>query len=68
MRVIQTANRAVTIWFIGETAPPLSKTMALIRGSLRCAGFEPWPRMEAESFTAGNETLIIARPGKSPLS
>jgi len=67
MRVIQTANRAVTIWFIGETAPPLAKTMALVRGSLRHAGFDPWLHTEAECFTAGNETLIIARPGKSPL-
>ena len=64
MRVIQTADRAVTIWFIGETAPPLPQTMALVRGSLRHAGLEPWVHTEAECFTAGDETLFIARPQK----
>ena len=64
MRVIQTAEKAVTIWFVGETAPSLPAAMALVRGCLRHAGIAPWPKTEAECFTYGDETLLIARPGK----
>ena len=65
MRVIHTAEKAVTIWYIGEPAPSLPSAMAIVRGCLRHAGFPPWLRTEAECFTAGDETLFIARPGKS---
>jgi len=64
MRVIHTASRTVTIWFIGEEAPSQSGAMALVRGALKHAGHSPWARTEAECFTAGDETLLIARPGE----
>lgn len=64
MRVIQTAERTVAIWFIHEEAPPPGKALALIRGALRHSGFEPWAYTEADCFPAGEETLLIARQGQ----
>ena len=34
MRVIHTAEKAVTIWYIGEPAPSLPSAMAIVRGCL----------------------------------
>ena len=64
MCVIQAAERAVAIWFTEENAPPLEKILRLVRGALAAGGREPWPAIAAECFTAGDETLVIARPGQ----
>ena len=63
MRVIQTAEQVVAIWFIDEEAPPDRKTAALVRGALSRRGYTPWRHIEADRFAADNETLIIARKG-----
>jgi hypothetical protein len=33
-----------------------------VRSALSAAGCEPWAKMEAEIFTYGSGTLLIARP------
>ena len=65
MCVVHTAERAVTIWLTGEEAPSRQRLMALVRGALSAAGYAPWPTADADCFTAGEETLLIARPGRS---
>ena len=63
MCVMQTSERAVAIWF-AEEPPSRRRLMALVRGALKTAGFAPWPVTEADCFRLGNETLLIARPGR----
>ena len=62
MRVVQAADRAVAIWFVDEEAPPLGRLLSLIRRALAASGRRPWRAVAAECFTAGGETLVIARP------
>lgn len=62
MRVMQVAERAVAIWFVEEDAPPRRNMLTLVRSALKASGYAPWRSTEAECFSAGNETLLIARP------
>lgn len=63
MRTVRATETAVSIWLSGEDAPGRAELMALIRQALLDRGLDPWPDTEAECFTAGEELLIIARPG-----
>lgn len=63
MCVIHTAERAVVIWFLQEGAPSRERQLTMVRGALASAGFQPWRSTEAEVFSAGDETLLLARPG-----
>ena len=62
MRVVQATDRAVSIWFSGEAAPDRGALLALVRQALAERGLSLWPDTEAEQFTAGADTLVIARP------
>lgn len=63
MRSVQVSDRTVTMWFSGEKAPGGRKLAALVRRTLEERGMEPWAETEAERFDAGEDTLVIARPG-----
>ena len=62
MRYIQAADTAVSIRFVGERPPGPGALGRLVRRALAERGLAPWDGMEAECFTAGDETLLIARP------
>ena len=64
MMQIQATDTAVSIW-ISREQPPAGETLRrLVRRALSERGLVPWGEVEAERFTAGEDTLIIARPGK----
>lgn len=63
MRSMTVSDRAVTIWFSGEEVPGDRALAALVRRALRERGMKLWRETEAERFDAGEETLVIARPG-----
>lgn len=64
MRAVQVAERAVSIWFSREDAPTRGQMLRLVRRALLDRGFRPWPETEAECFASGEDTLLIARPGR----
>lgn len=48
--------------------PSAAMAAAAIRRALRSEGLAPWQTAEAEVFSAGGSTLVIARPReKKPL-
>ncbi len=61
---IQAAARAVSIRFVGERPPGGGALRAMIRRALAERGLPVWERMQAEVFSAGDETLVIARPAE----
>ena len=61
----QVAERSVLIWFFREDVPGRSQLIALVRRALENEGLRPWPRTEAECFSSGENTLLIARPAYS---
>lgn len=63
MRSIRTEENAVTIWLSGEPVPGREEILSLVKRSLAEKGFVSWADTEAECFAAGEETLVIARPG-----
>lgn len=63
MRTVQVTETAVSIWFSGENVPAREQILELIRQALAERGMTPWPDTEAECFAAGEDTLVIARPG-----
>ena len=65
MRALQVAERAVSIWFSREDAPTRGQMLCLVRRALADRGYRPWPETEAECFAAGEDTLLIARPGRA---
>lgn len=64
MRAVQVAENAVSIWFSREDIPNRRQMLTLVRRMLEQKGFAPWPETEAECFTAGEDALVIARPGR----
>ena len=64
MRTIQAGEKAVSIWFSGETPPGKRQTLALVRKALEERGLPSWPETVLELFTAGGDALVIARPGR----
>ena len=64
MRSIETEEKAVTIRLTGEPTPSRAELMWLVRLALEARGFPAWEDTEAECFTAGEEILVIARPGE----
>ena len=65
MKTVQATETAVSIWISREQAPSRTQMLALIRQALAERGLTPWPETEAECFAAGEDTLVIARPGHS---
>ena len=63
MRTVRVTETSVSIWLSQEETPPEGQMLALIRQALAAQGLDPWPETEAECFSAGSDTLIIARPG-----
>lgn len=64
MRTVQATETAVSIWFSHEDVPGKGQLVKLVRQALTEAGLPPWGAVEAECFTAGEEMLVIARPGR----
>lgn len=64
MRAVQVAENAVSIWFSREDIPSRRQMLTLVRRMLEKEGYEPWPETEAECFAAGEDALVIARPGR----
>ena len=64
MRTIQAGEKAVSIWFSGETPPGKRQTLGLVHRALAEQGYAPWPETVLELFTAGGDALVIARPGR----
>ena len=63
MRAVRTEENAVTIRLSGEPVPARGEVLRLVRQALEESGYAPWPETEAECFAAGEEVLVIARPG-----
>ncbi len=63
MRTVQATETAVSIWITREQAPSRAQMLELIRQALAERGLAPWEETEAECFAAGEDTLVIARPG-----
>ena len=63
MRTVRATETAVSIWFSHEDVPAREQMLALIRQALMEQGLTPWQSTEAECFAAGEDTLVIARPG-----
>ena len=63
LRSIRTEENAVVIRLSGEPVPGRGELLRLVRRSLENSGYAPWPETEAECFAAGEEVLVIARPG-----
>jgi len=66
MRVMHVSGRAVAILFTDEALPPEQRLASMVGAALVRTGHKPWPHVEAECFTAGDEALVIARPGEAP--
>lgn len=64
MRVVEATDKAVSIWLSGEDLHGLGSMTKLVRQALNEAGLRPWTSAEADVFTAGEEVLLIARPGR----
>ena len=64
MRVVEATDRAVSIWLSGEDLHGPGCMTELVRQALNEAGLRPWTCAEADVFTAGEEVLLIARPGR----
>ena len=64
MRTVQATDTAVSIWISGERPPAGAEMRRLVGQALAERGLEPWPEVEAEWFAAGEDTLVIARPGR----
>lgn len=65
MRSVDSEGKTVTIRLSGETAPARAAVLRLVRQTLEENGFAPWEETEAECFAAGEEILVIARPGEA---
>ncbi len=63
MKTVQATDTAVSIWISREAAPTGEQMLLLVRQALMERGLAPWSETEAECFTAGEDTLVIARPG-----
>ena len=68
MRSIQTEENTVTIRLTGEPVPERREVLRLVREALEERGYAPWPATKAECYTAGEEILVIARPGEAKLT
>ena len=64
MRITEASPAAVTILFTGEPVPAWRALTSLVRRTLRERGLAPWSAAETECFRAGEDTLVIARPGE----
>ena len=64
MRTVQATDKLVSIWISREQPPGRREMGALVRQALAERGLAPWPEVEAECFAAGEDTLLIARPGR----
>lgn len=61
---VEAGETAVTIWLSRECMPSGEREVArLVHRILAERGLEPWPAVAAECFSAGEEMLILARPG-----
>ena len=65
MRTVQATDTAVSIWITREAAPTGEQMLRLVRQALEDQGLAPWRETEAECFAAGEDTLVIARPGRA---
>lgn len=65
MRTVQVTDKAVTIRLSGEPVPDKRALAGMVRRALEGEGLVPWGETEAECFSDGEETLIIARPGRA---
>jgi len=65
MRSIQTEEETVTIRLSGEPVPERGEVLRMVRQALEESGYAPWPETEAECYSAGEEILVIARPGET---
>ena len=63
MKTVQATDTAVSIWITREQAPTGEQMLSLVRQALADRGLAPWAETEAECFAAGEDTLVIARPG-----
>lgn len=64
MQHIEAGPRAVAIWLSGEPIPNRHAIPKLVQNILSRRGFDPWPAVEAACYTSGEDTLILAHPGR----
>ena len=62
MQRIEAGPDSVVIWLSGEPVPDRLSIPCLVRKILIRQGLEPWPEVEAECYSGGVDTLILARP------
>ncbi len=63
MRKMEAGPSSVSIWLCGETLSRRESVCELVKKALTGAGLAPWPSVEAECYSGGGDTLILARPG-----
>ena len=64
MRSIWTNCDRVTIMVSGEPVPGRAEVLSLVRRALAEEGFPPWQEVRADCYCAGEDTLVLARPGE----
>ena len=68
MRTIETTPQCVAIRLSHEPVPARAELLRLVGQALKADGYAPWPGVEWDCFVAGEETLLLARPGAVPLA
>jgi hypothetical protein len=64
MRQVEVGKNMVSLRFSGEPVPQGQALQRLIYEALRQAGEEPWEELEMDCFSAGAESVVLARPGQ----
>jgi hypothetical protein len=60
---VEVEDSLVTIWISGQAPPTRPQVQTLVNQALTQHGKCPWPSVEIDFFTAGQETLVLAHPG-----
>ena len=66
MQRIAVSSDSVAIWMTGERLSGREAVTRLVRSILLKNNLPLWPRVEAECYQCGEDTLILARPAAVP--
>lgn len=66
MQRIAASSDSVAIWLTGERLSGRESVTRLVRSILSENNLPLWPRLEAECYQCGEDTLILARPAPAP--
>ena len=66
MQQIAVSSDSVAIWLTGERLSGRDSVTRLVQSVLSENNLPLWPRVEAECYQCGEDTLILARPAPAP--